>query len=279
MPNSPKSTDGAPLAPSATPDVPGPMPATARAAAAVPPGQKPPGAAPDQHHDEPRHPGVPLAPPGIAPESDVRVHSPSAAAPQPSHGYVNEGLGELPWGYGDGRLVGMVRDPATLFVYWDFSPQQIEQAFAGLGPARAVLKLWNTRNAAGEMIRETEVHLEARGWYVRDLPPGHELRAEMWAVGERGARLLRAARPVKMPPAAPSDQLETFYLRLPLEHSLRDGIQTGRPLNYGGAVLPEWERRLQQRAFSGSSIGGPFGSSPGGSLPWSQTRTGREDKK
>ena len=51
---------------------------------------------------------------------------------------------------GDARLVGLVRDPTTLLVYWDFSPQQIEQAFMGLGPARAVLKLWNARNGSGE---------------------------------------------------------------------------------------------------------------------------------
>ena len=255
MPNSPKSADG------------GPMPATERAGAAVPPGQKPPQRSdpPNQHHEEPRHPGVPLAPPGIAPESDVRVHSPSSAAPQPSHGHVNEGLGELPWGYGDGRLVALVRDPATLFVYWDFSPQQVEQAFAGLGAARAVLKLLDART---ELVRATEVRLDARGWYLRDLPPGVELRAELWALGEKGARMLRSARPVKMPAASPSDQLEAFYLRLPLDHSLRDGIQTGRPLSYGGSAPPGWERRVQPRPFSGSSHGGPFGSSPGAKLPW-----------
>jgi len=267
MPNDPKSSDDAP----ATPEVPGPVPATAKARAAVPPGQKPPARDGDQHPGEPVHPGVPLAPPGIAPESDVRVHSPSSAAPQPSHGHVNEGLGELPWAYGDARLVGMVRDPSTLFVYWDFSQQQIDQGFHGLGAARSVLKLWNARAGGGELVRETDVRLEARGWYLRDLPPGTEVRAELWAIGEKGARMLRAARPVKLPPALPSDQLEAFYLRLPLDHSLRDGIHAGRPLSYGGAAPAGWERRVQPRAFIASSHGGPYGSSPGMKLPWSMT--------
>ncbi|MCA1826992.1 MAG: DUF4912 domain-containing protein [Myxococcales bacterium] len=237
------------------------MPATARAAAAVPPR-----VVPDQHLGEPRHPGVPLAPPGIAPESDVRVHSPASAAPQPSHGHVNEGLGELPWTYGDGRLVSLIRDPNTLYVYWDFSQQQIDQAFHGLGAARAVLKMWSTR---GELTRETEVHLEARGWYLRELPAGIELRAELWAVGEKGARMLRAARPVKLPPAAPSDQLDAFYLKLPLDQPLRDGGLTGgRSLNYGGAAPAGWERRLQPRGFDGSSFFGGGGSASG-KPPWS----------
>jgi len=219
------------------------------------------------------HPGVPLAPPGIVPESDVRVHAPAAAKPPPEHGHVNEGLGELPWAYGDMRLVSLVRDPTTLFVYWDFSQHQIEQAFVGLGPARAVLKLWNARNGSGELVREAEVHLEARGWYLRELPPGTEIRSELWAVGERGSRLMRAGRPTRLPPVSPSEQLEAFYLKLTLGQSIAGGIPAGRPLNYGGAAPAGWERRLQPRPFSGSSIGRPlpFGFSPGGRLPWSMT--------
>jgi hypothetical protein len=251
------------------------MPANERAARAVPPQaqsvdgaeQHPAAQQKDQHPGEPAHPGVPLAPPGIVPESDVRVHTPSAAAPQPAHGLVNEGLGELPKGYGDGRLVSLVRDPQTLYLYWDFSMQQIAQAFFGLGAARAVLKLWNARGALSELVRETEVHLDARGWYLRDLPAGLELRAEMWAVGERGARMLRAARPIRLPPGLPSDQLEAFYLRLPLDRPLpKEGAAAGgRALQYGGAAPAGWERRVQPR---GSSLG--MGS-PGGRLPWEQT--------
>src|ERR1700719_655548 len=33
----------------------------------------------NRHRETPAHPGVPLAPPGIVPESDVRTHSPAAA--------------------------------------------------------------------------------------------------------------------------------------------------------------------------------------------------------
>ncbi len=234
MPNSPKSTDGAPLAPSAAPE---PSATTAG----------------DQHH-----PGA-----GIAPESDVRVHSPSSAAPLPSHGRMQEDLGDLPANYGDARLVGMVRDPTTLFFYWDFSPSQLEQAFTALGEAHARLKLWSSRAGAGELVREVEVHLDARGWYVRDLPPGADLRAELWAVGEKGARMLRAARRVKLPPAAPSDQIESFFLNLGLDESLREGVRGGRAR--GADAASTWDRRLQPRA--GSSEGAPFGSGAPGKLP------------
>src|SRR5438105_15124116 len=180
------------------------------------------------HHELPAHPGVPLAPPGIVPESDVRTHSPAAAIPPKEHGYVEE-LGELPWTYGDGRLVALIRDPQTIYVYWDLSQQQIEQAFGGLGTARASLKLWNARG--NDLVREVEVHLDSRGWYVRELPSALELRIELWALGERGARMLRAARPIKLPPSMPSDVLDEVYATLPLGSALRgDPVIGGRPL-------------------------------------------------
>src|SRR5216684_4234843 len=72
MPN-PKSKVSRTPKPSGESDVSGPTPAGARKGAALekkPPAQAPAG--PDQHRGEPQHPGVPLAPPRIVPESDVR---------------------------------------------------------------------------------------------------------------------------------------------------------------------------------------------------------------
>jgi len=243
-----------------TPVPPAPPPAEAEE------GEKPTNG--NLHKERPTHPGVPLAPPGIAPESDVRTHSPSAAVP-PRDDAVVEELGELPWSYGDGRLVCLVRDPSTVYVYWDLSQQQIEQAFGGLGSARASLRIFNA--ARGDMIRSVEVHLEARGWYVRELPSAMELRVELWAEGEKGARLLRAARPVRLPPAQPSDILEEFYATLPLGHALRgDPITGGRPLAWkSGGAPPGWERRMQPRWQFTSSRSGAGGQKTG--LPWSGT--------
>lgn len=223
------------------------------------------------HREAPAHPGVPLAPPGIVPESDVRTHSPAAAVPPKEHGYVEE-LGDLPWTYGDGRLVALIRDPQTIYVYWDLSQQQIEQAFGGLGTARASIKLWNTRG--NDLIREVEVHLEARGWYVRELPSALEVRVELWALGERGARMLRAARPIKLPPASPSDVLDEVYATLPLGSALRgDPVVGGRPLAWkSGAAPPGWERRMQPRYAASSSRPAAAGRNP-----WSGTLQQKKD--
>lgn len=217
--------------------------------------------------EQPSHPGASLSPPGTVPESDVRTHSPAAAAPPRERLSFEEDLGELPWGYGDGRLICLVRDPSTLFVYWDLSQQQVEQAFGGLGSAQALLKLCTLR---GEVVQTLEVHLGGRCWYVHGLPPGAELRAELWAAGERGARLLRSGRPVRLPPSGPSNALEELYAALPVGVPLpRDGhLSGGRPLDWkAGAEPPDWDRRAQARlGASGVYTEG---------LPWSGTAAPR----
>jgi Domain of unknown function (DUF4912) len=226
-------------------------------------------AVPRSPREEPAHPGVSLSPPGTVPESDVRTHSPAAATPPSARLAFEEDLGELPWGYGDGRLICLVRDPSTLYVYWDLSQQQVQQAFGGLGSAQAILKVCTLR---GELIRQIEVHLGGRCWYVHGLPAGAELRAELWAAGEKGARLLRSGRPVRLPAAGPSSALEEFYAVLPPAVPLpRDGhFSGGRPLDWkAGAEPPDWDRRASARLGSSGVPGG---------LPWSSTSPGFSDE-
>ena len=221
----------------------------------------------------PVRPGLPLAPPGIAPESDVRTHSPSAAArtesvqPPEPEGWA-EGLGQLPSGYGDNRLVCLPRDPTCAFVYWDLSPQQIAQAFEGMSGARALLKLIHL---SGALLREVDVHLEMRGFYLYSLPSGAEFRVELWAAGERSSRLLRSTRPVRLPPAEPSSIIDEQYLHIELESPLSSATLEGdRPKRWpasleflggaGGAGAPDGkvsprESRIGYPPFSISGAG------------------------
>ncbi len=208
----------------------------------------------ERSREEPAHPGVSLSPPGVVPESDVRVHSPAAAQPHHNVAPWVEDLGELPPGYGDGRLVSLLRDPRTIFVYWDLSPAQLEQAFHGLGPGRALLKLW-TAPQGGEFLREVEVNLEVRGWYVRELPPGIDLRVELWVAGERGARLIRAARPLRLPPAEASTVWDEIYVGIPLGRRLGRGepLSGGQPLQWRAAPAEKPTEPPAPQRFLGSS--------------------------
>src|SRR5207248_8856905 len=67
------------------------------------------------HKEHPAHPGVPLAPPGIVPESHVRTHTPPAAVPPRDHATAAP-LGELPRPHGDGRLACVAGAPRAACV-------------------------------------------------------------------------------------------------------------------------------------------------------------------
>ena len=226
-------------------------------------------------NQSPARPGVPLAPTGIAAESDVRTHSPGAAAapdnPEEPPGW-EEHLGLLPLRYGDDRLVCLPRDPHCAFVYWDLSAQLVAQAFDGLLPARAVLKLFQL---SGQLLREVVIDLGMRGYYLRELPAGAEFRVELWASGPNGARLLRSARPVWLPPAIPSDLLDETYLTIPLQSPLSaSNLAGGRAQAWrSAATLPPSSGTVEE-----SRIGYPgLGSS--GQAPLTSSGAGRSGDK
>jgi hypothetical protein len=55
-----------------------------------------------------------------------------ASAPPPQ-----EDRPELPWGYGDNRITAMVRDPDSVYLYWEITDDGIADARRRLGPAGA----------------------------------------------------------------------------------------------------------------------------------------------
>ena len=178
----------------------------------------------------------------------------------------DEGLGELPWTYGDDLLVALPRDPRTLFVYWDHARATLEAAFAHQAGAR--VQLWVFAHAAGwDRVRVVDVALEARGWYVHDLEPGRAYRAELHVIGADGKdRLLPGpSAGTALPPQGPSPVIDDRYATLPWEVPLPKLVGPGIP---GGpfseearallATLSGWSR------FGHSRADGSTGSLPGG---------------
>ena len=128
---------------------------------------------------------------------------------------LNENLGELPWGYGDDAVTLAARDPHTLWVYWDFNEQTVNRVRSGLKNARAVLRLYD----AGQLVREVDIALEARSWYLSHITPGRHYRAEIHFVGERGKheRVGHTSNPIGAPGEGPSPIVEDRFVTLPWE--------------------------------------------------------------
>ncbi|MCF8719533.1 DUF4912 domain-containing protein [Nitrospina gracilis] len=168
---------------------------------------------------------------------------------------------DLPAGYGDHRLVMMVRDPYWVYCYWELQPQYIEEALSRLGrPAhevRWVLRMHPEGGRKGSGHFDTEIDTRARSWYMHLAPPGATFTAEIGILDGTG-RYAAVARSnsVTLPMDRPSsnmdeqwmlsdEELHHHYAGMEFPHaegmkptgkgSLFDEGQSGRPVQTGGA--------------------------------------------
>ncbi len=175
----------------------------------------------------------------------------------------DEGLGELPPGYGDDAFVALPRDPRTLFVYWDLSGETAARGFEGIEGPHAQLWVFARAGGGWERLRSVDFALESRGYYVHDLEPGRTYRAEIHAVGRGGADRLvgKPSNEVTLPPVGPSPVVDDRFIRIPWEMPL------GRLLGPGhaGGPFSDEARALLARLSDWSRFGGKtWGGSAGG---------------
>jgi hypothetical protein len=211
------------------------------------------------------------------------------ARPQPE---VDEGLGELPWTYGDDALVALPRDPRTLYVYWDHHGETLKNGFSGLEGAHAQIWVFGRRPDGGwDRVRTVDFALESRSYFIHDLEPGRVYRAEIHLLDRAGRqrRLQEPSNEMQLPPFGPSPVVDDRFMRIawgtPLARLLqhyREGAPFPEELRAILAHLSDWSRFVGPTWGSGSgglgAAGGPggrpsgpsgeghFGSSP--SSPW-----------
>ncbi|MGQ0507313.1 MAG: DUF4912 domain-containing protein [Myxococcaceae bacterium] len=193
----------------------------------------------------------------VAGENEARRHhmteeqAPSVYdAGKPSDVY-DEHLGELPDRYGEDSVLLLPRDPHTLYVLWDFKDETRNAAAQGLRNPRAVLRVFDN----GHPVRDVELALELKSYYLHDVTPGRMYRVEAHFVGEDGQsqRISGPSNSVALPSEGPSSNTEVRFLRIPwglplsrLKEFLRDGRARI------GAYLGE-RKFLEQRRSEGPS--------------------------
>jgi hypothetical protein len=185
----------------------------------------------------------------------------------PTQAHFEEGLGELPWSYGDDFLMALPRDPRTLFLYWDHSKETLAAAFQGMDHPHAQIWLF-ARGAGWDRIRTVDFALESRGYYLHDLEPGRVYRVELHVVDRNQERLLgQPSNEVALPPHGASpvvdDRFASIPWDLPLPRLLGAGVPGG-PFSEAVrallARLSDWSRL----AAAGGGVGGGGGEGPGG---------------
>ena len=139
---------------------------------------------------------------------------------------VDEGLADLPSGYGESRVVLMPRDPQWAYAYWDVSNEHKED-LRRQGGQQLALRIYdvtdiNLDNQSAHNLQEYPCDEMAREWYLpipvsdRDyvIDIGYRCADGRWLVLARSAR-------VHVPPVYPSDWIEDVFITVDFEEDLR----------------------------------------------------------
>ncbi|MEO1374375.1 MAG: DUF4912 domain-containing protein [Cyanobacteria bacterium J06635_10] len=139
---------------------------------------------------------------------------------------VDEGLADLPSGYGESRIVLMPRDPQWAYAYWDISNEHKED-LRRQGGQQLALRIYDVTdisldNQSAHSLQEYPCDELAREWYLpipvsdRDyvIDIGYRCADGRWLVLARSAT-------VHIPPVYPSDWIEDIFITVDFEEDLR----------------------------------------------------------
>ncbi|MFN4279219.1 DUF4912 domain-containing protein [Thermosynechococcus sp.] len=161
---------------------------------------------------------------------------------------VDEGLGDLPGGYGESRIVLMPRDPQWAYAYWDV-PNEHREELRRQGGQQLALRLYDATNInldsqMPHSVQEYPCDELAREWY---LPIPVSDRDYVVEIGYRCAdgRWLVLARsaPVHIPPTYPSDWVWDQFITVDWDMDLRGKtlFDLGAPLAGSAEPNPIYE--------------------------------------
>jgi uncharacterized protein len=138
---------------------------------------------------------------------------------------VDDGLGDLPGGYGESRITILPRDPQWAYAYWDI-PNDAKEELRRQGGQQLALRLYDVTdidlNTGGaHSIQEYLCDELAREWYMpipvsdRDyaLDIGYRCADGRWLVLARSST-------VRIPPVYPSDWIEDIFITVNWEEEL-----------------------------------------------------------
>lgn len=122
---------------------------------------------------------------------------------------------ELPQGYGDTKIVAMVRDPYWLFVYWEINhDKRRELSLLGVDSGRLVLRVWDVSGVAFNGFNanshfDVEVNDITNNWYLQLPAPNKSWCIDLGLLGADGEFVLIArSNTVLTPRDTLSDQID-----------------------------------------------------------------------
>jgi hypothetical protein len=139
---------------------------------------------------------------------------------------VDEGLADLPDGYGESSIVLMPRDPQWAYAYWDI-PNERREEMRRQGGSRLALRFYDVTNLNLELqkphsLQQYECDELAREWYLPVPVSDRDYVAEIGYISVDGRWLLLArSAQVRIPPVYPSDWIDDQFITVSWEEELQ----------------------------------------------------------
>jgi len=154
-----------------------------------------------------------------------------------------EFLGDLPESYGTRRLFLTARDPHTLFAYWDFTREQIQDAEKEASDGRIYLQIFVPGQ---ERVHQIHVVPGSREWFFPTHRPATLFQAELGYYRSSGSFHQLAVSPtIITPPDAPSANHQIQFVTIPFHYSFRQLWDLIRNYLLPGEALAQALARLQ----------------------------------
>ncbi|MEL6492129.1 MAG: DUF4912 domain-containing protein [Cyanobacteria bacterium J06621_3] len=139
---------------------------------------------------------------------------------------VDEGLADLPGGYGESRIVLLPRDPQWAYAYWDI-PNEHKQELRNQGGRRLALRFYdvtdiNINTQSPHSLQQYECGEMAREWYLPIPVSDRDYTVEVGYICDDGRWLvLSRSAAMRIPPVYPSDWVEDQFVTVDWNQNLR----------------------------------------------------------
>ncbi len=139
---------------------------------------------------------------------------------------VDEGLPDLPAGYGDSRIVLLPRDPQWGYTYWDVSNEHKSEV-RQQGGQSLVLRLYDVtdievNHQTPHSMQQFDCDEMARDWYLAIPVSDRDYLVEIGYLTQDGRWLMLArSLPARIPPTYPSDWFEEQFVTIDWQEDLR----------------------------------------------------------
>ena len=126
---------------------------------------------------------------------------------------------DLPENYGDNKIVLMVRDPWTIFAYWEIQ-DALEQSLKdrirekGFNSQNYILRVYDTTNTnSPKVVSEISIEKYVKNWYINDIEPNASWKVAVGIKVETGDFFtLLESNEVRTPRSGMSDEVSDEWL-------------------------------------------------------------------